>query len=76
MNPDSTSRILSTHLGADGNLWELFYIPAGGSSLEVTAEVREQRLDKMRMKGKEIFKVAVKTLADYANTALKPTGSH
>jgi 3-oxoacyl-[acyl-carrier-protein] synthase-3 len=74
VNPDSPHRILSTHLGADGNLWELFFIPAGGSSMEVTAEVKEQKLDKMRMKGKEIFKVAVKTLADYSNMALEANG--
>jgi 3-oxoacyl-[acyl-carrier-protein] synthase-3 len=70
VSPTNTSRVLSSHLGADGRLWELFYIPAGGSSMENTQEAKEQKLDKMKMKGKEIFKVAVKTLAEYAETAL------
>ena len=72
--PDNPRRILSSHLGADGNLWELFQLPAGGSNMEVTPERHAQKLDKMQMKGKEIFKIAVKTLADYANTALQVNG--
>ncbi|OFZ21969.1 MAG: hypothetical protein A2X94_16055 [Bdellovibrionales bacterium GWB1_55_8] len=71
---NSKSRILSTHLGADGRLWEMFHLPAGGSNMEVTPEVHAAKLDKMKMKGREIFKVAVKTLADYAVIALESNG--
>ena len=39
--------------------------------MEITPEVLEKNLNKMHMKGKEIFKVAVKTLADYAVEALE-----
>lgn len=70
-SPDSPHRILSSHLGTDGNLWELFTMPAGGSNMEVTPEAAAQALNKFHMKGKEIFKVAVKTLADYAVQALE-----
>ena len=48
----SDRRILSSHLSSDGNLWELFHIPAGGSNMEVTPEVYEKKLHKMQMKGK------------------------
>jgi 3-oxoacyl-[acyl-carrier-protein] synthase-3 len=68
---DSPHRIFSSHLGSDGGLWDLFYLPAGGSNQEVTEEVRARGDHKMKMKGKEIFKVAVKTLADYAVQALE-----
>lgn len=68
---DSPQRILSSHLQSDGSLWEVFHLPAGGSNQEVTAEVIEARDHKMKMKGKEIFKVAVKTLADFAVQALE-----
>lgn len=68
---DHPSRILSTHLGSDGNLYEMFQMPAGGSNLEVTPERHLQKLDKMHMKGKEIFKVAVRTLAEYAVKTLE-----
>jgi 3-oxoacyl-[acyl-carrier-protein] synthase-3 len=72
--PDNPRRILSSHLGTDGNQWEVFYMPAGGSAMEVTPEVIDKRLNKMQMKGKEIFKFAVKTLADYAELALETNG--
>jgi 3-oxoacyl-[acyl-carrier-protein] synthase-3 len=39
--------------------------------MEVTPERYAKKLHKLRMKGKEIFKVAVKTLADFALQALK-----
>jgi 3-oxoacyl-[acyl-carrier-protein] synthase-3 len=68
---DDPSRIYSTHLGSDGSLTGLFHIPAGGSNEEVTPEVYAQRRHKMQMKGKEIFRVAVKTLVDYAQAALE-----
>ncbi|MEK6577898.1 MAG: beta-ketoacyl-ACP synthase III [Bdellovibrionota bacterium] len=72
--PDSPSQILSSHLGTDGNLWELFRIQSGGSNLETTAERHALKLDKMEMKGKEIFKHAVRTLAEYAVRALEANG--
>lgn len=71
VEPESQSRILSHHLHSDGTQWDLFHIPAGGSKLEVTPEVHAQKLDKMQMKGKEIFKVAVRTLTHYAQLALQ-----
>lgn len=71
---DSPQRIISSHLGTDGTLWELFQLVAGGSNREVTPEAHAQKLDKMQMKGREIFKVAVKKLADYAIEALESNG--
>jgi 3-oxoacyl-[acyl-carrier-protein] synthase-3 len=71
---DSNSRILSTHLKSDGNLWDFFHLPAGGSKLEVTPEAHAQKLNKMQMKGKEIFKAAVRTLAEYAVEAVEANG--
>ncbi len=72
--PDASRRILSSHMLSDGSLWELFYIPAGGSKLEVTPERYHQNLNKMTMSGKEIFKVAVRTLTSFAKTALDENG--
>ncbi len=71
---ESPRRILSSHLKSDGQLWELFYIQAGGSNQPVTPEIAGKNLDKMMMKGKEIFKVAVKSLADYAIEAIEANG--
>ena len=68
---DSGRRILYSHLCSDGNLWDLLYVPAGGSNMEVTPERYAKKLHKLTMKGKEIFKVAVKTMADFALITLK-----
>lgn len=73
-SPEAPARILSSHLLSDGNLWELLYIPAGGSSMEVTPDRFSKNLHKMHMNGKEIFKVAVRTLSDFANRALESNG--
>lgn len=71
---DASARILSSHLLSDGNLWELFYIPAGGSRMEVTPGRFADNLHKMRMTGKEIFKVAVRTLTEFATRSLNSNG--
>ncbi len=67
----SRQRILSSHLTSNGRLSELFYVPAGGSNLEVTPERYAQNLHKMRMNGREIFKVAVRTLTECALRTLE-----
>ena len=63
---DCTQRILSSQLLSDGKLWDFLWVPAGGSNMEVNPERYSQKLHKIKMKGREIFKVAVKTLADFA----------
>jgi 3-oxoacyl-[acyl-carrier-protein] synthase-3 len=71
---DSPNQILSCHMLSNGDLWELLYIPAGGSTMEVTPGVYSKNLHKLRMYGKEIFKVAVRTLAEFAQCALDENG--
>ncbi len=70
VDADTHQKILSSHLLSDGNLWELLHIPAGGSNMEVTPECYEKNLNKIHMNGKEIFKVAVRTLTEFAKSAL------
>ena len=70
-NSGSSRQILSSHLLSDGNLWELLYIPAGGSNMEVTPGRFSKNLHKMKMYGKDIFKVAVRTLAKFALQSLE-----
>jgi len=48
----STSRIISTHLGSDGSLGDLFFIEAGGSWMEVSADALATHKNKMNMKGR------------------------
>lgn len=71
---DAPGRILSSHLLSDGNLWELLYIPAGGSRREVTPDRFSRNRHKIQMFGKEIFKVAVRTLTEFAHQSLASQG--
>ncbi len=66
-----TSRILSSHLLSDGSLWNLLHVPAGGSAMPVSHDILNENLNKLRMNGKEIFKIAVRTLGSFAMKALK-----
>ena len=66
-----SQRILSSYLSSDGNLSNLLHIPAGGSNLEVTPERYAQNLHKMQMNGRELFKVAVRTLSECALRTLE-----
>jgi 3-oxoacyl-[acyl-carrier-protein] synthase-3 len=67
----SKQRIISSYLSSDGRLSKLLYIPAGGSNMEVTPERYAQSLNKMKMNGREIFKVAVRTLSECALRTLE-----
>jgi 3-oxoacyl-[acyl-carrier-protein] synthase-3 len=67
----SRQRIISSYLSSDGRLSKLLWIPAGGSNMEVTPERYAQNLNKMHMNGREIFKVAVRTLSECALRTLE-----
>jgi 3-oxoacyl-[acyl-carrier-protein] synthase-3 len=62
--------ILSSHMHADGQLWDLLTVPAGGSKIPASQEVLDKKLHYVTMKGKEIFKHAVRTMAGSAREAL------
>jgi 3-oxoacyl-[acyl-carrier-protein] synthase-3 len=72
--PTDPSRVISCHLKTDGRLWELLHIVGGGANLPATPEVLSAKLDKVQMKGRELFKEAVRTLSEYAELALTSNG--
>lgn len=65
------SAILSSHLHSDGSLGELFVLPAGGSAMPFSKEVLDNDLQYVRMKGREIFKNAVRTMTQCCQEALE-----
>lgn len=71
---EDKNTILSSHLHADGSLGELFVLPAGGSKLPLSAEVLESKSQYVRMKGREIFKHAVRTMTLSCQEALDANG--
>jgi 3-oxoacyl-[acyl-carrier-protein] synthase-3 len=66
--------ILSSYLGSDGTTAELLMIPAGGSRKPATHQTIDERLHYLKMEGNEVFKRAVKIMADSAQIVLKQSG--
>jgi 3-oxoacyl-[acyl-carrier-protein] synthase III len=66
--------VLSTHLHSDGSLWDLIHIPGGGSRRPPSAETVANRMNFVKMKGSETFRVAVRALEDVAREALTANG--
>jgi 3-oxoacyl-[acyl-carrier-protein] synthase-3 len=62
--------ILSTHLRSDGALWDLIAVPGGGSRLPPSEKVLAEKMNCIKMKGNETFKVAVRMLEDIARETL------
>ncbi|MBP6864670.1 MAG: ketoacyl-ACP synthase III [Candidatus Didemnitutus sp.] len=58
--------IIGSDLGADGELAEYLYIPAGGSRCPSSAKTVSEKSQFIRMKGKEIFKNAVRVMETVA----------
>ena len=58
--------IIGSDLGADGELLELLYIPAGGSRSPASPLTLEAGSHFLHMKGKEVFKNAIKVMETVA----------
>ena len=66
--------ILSMSLGANGKQGDLIKLPAGGSRIPATKQSIESGLHYIKMNGSELFRHAVKIMADAALGATKPLG--
>ena len=71
---DGVRGILGTHHGSDGRLSELLQRPGGGATMPLSEEVLKNRDHLVKMSGREVFKNAVRSMADSANRALKQSG--
>ena len=66
--------ILGTHHQSDGELAELLYRPAGGAAIPIDEDVLRNRTQFIQMSGREVFKHAVRAMADSAGQALERSG--
>jgi 3-oxoacyl-[acyl-carrier-protein] synthase-3 len=71
---DSSSKVFSSVLSADGTGGEFFDQPIGGAVTPITAQHILDDAHFMQMKGKEMFKVATRTLAENAQKVLTEAG--
>jgi 3-oxoacyl-[acyl-carrier-protein] synthase-3 len=71
---DDESGIIDTDLYSDGRYWELLYQPGGGSKHPASAETVAARMHYAKMKGNEVFKVAVRMFEESARRILERNG--
>jgi 3-oxoacyl-[acyl-carrier-protein] synthase-3 len=71
---DDGSGLIDTDLYSDGQYWDLLYMPGGGARHPTTHETVEARMHYAKMKGNEVFKVAVRMFVDCAETILTRHG--
>jgi 3-oxoacyl-[acyl-carrier-protein] synthase-3 len=62
--------ILSSFMRSDGQLAELLYRPGGGATTPFSLDVLEGRSQYVKMAGREVFKHAVRSMAEAADRAL------
>ena len=70
MTPVTRGGILATDMGADGSAAEFLYMPGGGSKYPPSHQSVDQRLHFLRMNGTEIFKLAVRRMAESAQRVI------
>jgi len=66
--------ILASHLRSDGNLANLLYRPGGGAVQPLSQAVLDDKTHLIRMEGREIFKNAVRSMAEACDLALQKAG--
>lgn len=66
--------ILATKIRSDGRYEEQLYAPGGGTKLGTTHETIDNRMHFFKMKGNELFKVAVRSMADISAEMLEKAG--
>ncbi|HLL73166.1 MAG TPA: beta-ketoacyl-ACP synthase III [Pyrinomonadaceae bacterium] len=66
--------ILATRIRSDGRFAEQLYAPGGGTRLGISAANVESGQHYFRMKGNELFKVAVRSMAEVSREVLEEGG--
>lgn len=79
--PDASGRsengrhaVLSNFMRSDGTLAELLWRPAGGATVPFDLAVLDNHSHLVRMSGREVFKAAVRSMAEAADQALVRAG--
>ena len=68
------SGLIDFDLYSDGQYWDLLYMPGGGSRHPTSHETIDKRMHYAKMKGSEVFKVAVRMFADCTERVLTRNG--
>jgi 3-oxoacyl-[acyl-carrier-protein] synthase III len=71
---DDEHGVLSTFIRSDGTLAELLWRPAGGVKIPMDIAVLDEKNHLVKMAGREVFKSAVRSMAEAADQALMRAG--
>ncbi len=71
---DGSRGILSSHFGSDGTLADILYRPAGGVAMPIDASVLEAKDHLVKMQGREVFRAAVRSMADAVQVTMRRAG--
>lgn len=71
---DGNRGVLSTRLRTDGSYVKTLYVPAGGSRKPASPETVRNNEHTITMNGKEVFKVAVRSMEEISRQALDEAG--
>jgi 3-oxoacyl-[acyl-carrier-protein] synthase-3 len=71
---ENGSGVLSTKLRTDGSYVKTLYVPAGGSLKPATADTVRRNEHTITMNGKEVFKLAVRSMEEISRQALAEAG--
>ena len=71
---NSGKGILATKIKSDGRYEEQLYAPGGGTKLGTTHDTIDNRMHFFKMKGNELFKVAVRSMAEVSAEMLEKAG--
>ncbi len=66
--------VIATHMGSNGDLSDILYIPGGGCRFPVTSANVSERLNTIKMNGKETYKQAVSAMLTAAQNVLQQSG--
>ena len=72
--PDPARGLISTHLHSDGAAANILSIPGGGSKHPQSEAVLAERLNKISMNGREVYKYATRVLPEAILEALAANG--
>ena len=71
---DAERGILAARIKSDGRFAEQLYAPGGGTRMGTTPETIAGGMHFYKMKGNELFKVAVRSMTDISRTVLEEAG--
>ncbi|MGA8657998.1 MAG: beta-ketoacyl-ACP synthase III [Chthoniobacterales bacterium] len=66
--------VIATYMGSDGAFTDILIMPGGGTRCPITPENVDQRLNTIKMLGKDVYKQAIVSMFNAANRILEQAG--